>query len=104
MRKVWVSSFLFLFIISNCFFTSPQADSNQNAPSTRSTTFVVDQFGSGDFIKIQDAINASKDGDKIVIYSGDYYENLVINNSIEINGSDLDNVKLIGETQLFGII
>ncbi len=49
-------------------------------------TIIVDQGGSGDYTKIQDAINHSKDRDTIHIYSGNYTELLTINRSISLIG------------------
>ncbi len=42
-------------------------------------TITVRQDGTGDFTIIQDAINASTDGDTILVYPGTYYENLNFN-------------------------
>jgi parallel beta-helix repeat protein len=44
--------------------------------------------GNGNYSKIQDAINDSKDGDKIFVYKGIYYENIIIDKSIIITGEE----------------
>lgn len=41
-----------------------------------------------DFPTIQSAINAAYDGDKILVSSGTYYENLVVNKSLSLVGQD----------------
>jgi len=55
------------------------------------TTLYVNTTGSGGaYTKIQDAINASKDGDTVFVYSGTYYENVVVNKTINLKGEDKD--------------
>jgi nitrous oxidase accessory protein NosD/PKD repeat protein len=49
-------------------------------------TIIVDQGGSGDYTTIQDAIDNSSNGDTIIINTGEYFENIIINKSITING------------------
>jgi pectin methylesterase-like acyl-CoA thioesterase len=44
----------------------------------------VDDDGSADFSKIQDAINAASPGDTIYINNGTYYENIVVNRSVSL--------------------
>ncbi|MCK4679286.1 MAG: hypothetical protein KAT48_14220, partial [Bacteroidales bacterium] len=43
---------------------------------TNSQVIVVDQNGGGDYEHIQDGINASQDGDTVLVYPGIYYENI----------------------------
>jgi len=49
-------------------------------------TWIVDDEGDGDFTSIQAAINNAQSGDIIDVYSGTYYENLLINKSIDLEG------------------
>jgi parallel beta-helix repeat protein len=56
--------------------------------------YVDDVPGSGpgnppeDFTNIQDAINASNDGDTIYVYNGTYYENVIVNKTLTLMGED----------------
>ena len=48
-----------------------------------STTWIIDQSGGGNFITIQEGINASIDSDTVLVYPGTYYENIeIVNKSI----------------------
>jgi len=52
-------------------------------------TWYVDDDGqncSADFASIQDAVNASIDGDTIVVCNGTYVENIVVNRTLNITG------------------
>ncbi|RLF52019.1 MAG: hypothetical protein DRN11_01820, partial [Thermoplasmata archaeon] len=53
-------------------------------------TLYVGGSGPGNYSKIQDAIENASNGDTIFVYSGTYYENVVINKSIDLIG---ENVK-----------
>jgi parallel beta-helix repeat protein len=53
-------------------------------------TIYVDDGGGADYTDIQDAIDAASDGDTIYVYSGTY-------DSIEIQGSNIGKITLIGE-------
>jgi parallel beta-helix repeat protein len=50
------------------------------------TNWSVDGSGGADFTGIQDAINEAKDGDTILVYSGVYYENVVVDKSVTVRG------------------
>ena len=50
------------------------------------TTWSVDGSGGANFTGIQDAINNASDGDTIIVYSGIYYENVVVNKSVTLKG------------------
>lgn len=59
-------------------------------------TWYVDDDGGADFIRIQDAINASSDGDTVFVYSGFYQENLMLAKSIILTGEDRDTTIIYG--------
>jgi parallel beta-helix repeat protein len=60
-------------------------------PSVKGATLYVNETGSGGaFTKIQDAINASSGGDTILVFNGSYYENVVVNKTINLTGEDMN--------------
>jgi len=67
------------------------------------TTWVVDQGGAGDFITIQDAINASSAGDFIVVHAGTFVEDLIIPVSVTITGAAGDTTLIQPATSNPGI-
>ena len=68
------------------------------------TTWYVDDVpGSGgpgdppeDFTSIQDAINASIDGDTVFVYNGTYYENVGVGKTINLTGENRDTTIIDG--------
>ena len=72
----------------------PEIGAHENSVKT----WYVDDDGGADFTKIQDAINASEDGDTIFVYSGTYYENIFINKSIYLKGEDKDKTVIFGNS------
>jgi parallel beta-helix repeat protein len=61
-------------------------------------TFYVGGSGPNNYTSIQDAIDAASDGDTIFVYddSSPYYENVVIDKSINIIGEDKDSTVING--------
>ncbi len=51
-------------------------------------TWTVDDNGGADFTKIQDAINNASSRDTILVYSGTYFENVVVNKQLILRGID----------------
>jgi len=50
-------------------------------------TITVDDDGEAEFTSIQDAINASKDGDTVRVWDGVYEENVFVNRSLTLFGN-----------------
>jgi len=63
---------------------------------TSGNTLYAGGSGDGNYSSIQEAINASSDGDTIFVYSGTYTENIVINKSISLIGENNTNTILSG--------
>jgi len=61
------------------------------------TTWSVDDDGGADFIRIQDAIDNASDGDTILVHSGVYYENVVVDKSVTLKGKGQPVVDACGE-------
>jgi len=60
-------------------------------------TLYVGGMGPGNYTRIQDAIDNSTDGDTIFVCNGTYYENVIINKSINLFGEDKNNTIIDGK-------
>ncbi len=58
--------------------------------------WIVDDDGPADFHTIQEAINAASDGDTILVRSGIYNENVIVNKSVSLAGEDNSNTIVNG--------
>ena len=56
----------------------------------------VDDGSGEDYTRVQDAINASEDGDTVLVNEGVYYENVVVNKTISLIGSGMENTTIDG--------
>ena len=74
-------------------------------PISNGDTLYVGGTGPNNYTKIQDAINDSSDGDTVYVYddSSPYYENVVVDKSINLIGEDSETTSIIGDRQYFVI-
>jgi parallel beta-helix repeat protein len=89
---VWVS---LVFILSSIVILVDITD-NVKAPTT---WYVDDQPGgtpAENFTSIQDAINAASDGDTIFVYNGTYFENVIVNKTVNLTGESVEDTKING--------
>ena len=59
-------------------------------------TLYVGGSGDGNYTKIQDAIDDASEGDTVFVYNGIYYENIIINKSINLIGENNENTIIDG--------
>ena len=66
--------------------------------TTRGNILCVGGSGEGNYTSIQDAIDNASDGDTVFVYdySSPYYENLIVNKSINLIGEDRDTTVIDG--------
>ncbi|MCD4664627.1 MAG: right-handed parallel beta-helix repeat-containing protein [Bacteroidales bacterium] len=74
-----VASFLGVSIIPNVV-----------SDATTNEIIYVDDDGTADYIKIQDAIDNASDGDTVFVYSGEYIENINVNKQLYLFGLPYD--------------
>jgi PKD repeat protein len=82
-------------LLASCFVITPLAEPEQHAPPI-GTILYVGGIGSGNYSSIQDAIDNASDGYTIYVYSGIYYENIVIYKSINLTGENIKTTIIYG--------
>jgi parallel beta-helix repeat protein len=94
-RLLVVGIFL-VFIGTGILPTVAQDIKNQSQITSAGNWLYVGGGGSGNYSKIQDAIDNASDNDTIYVYSGMYNENIVINKSISLLGQQRETTILLG--------
>jgi len=101
-RKGLVLGILLLFVTVS-IVSALNANPSSNSPSAKLGNWLyVGGIGPGNYTTIQSAIDASISGDTVFVFSGTYYENIVISkDSISLIGEDkhttiIDGRKLAG--------
>lgn len=88
MKKIAVLAIISLFFMTNII---PAASIKEESIKSLGSTIYVDDDGSADYTKIQDAIDNASEGDTIFVYNGTYYGEIYINKTINLIGEDRNN-------------
>ena len=71
-----------------------------DADNSFGKTIYVDDDGGADYTRIQDAVDNASDGDTIFVYSGRYFEEIIINKKVNIFGENQDTTIIDGEGKI----
>ncbi|MBN1860661.1 MAG: right-handed parallel beta-helix repeat-containing protein [Candidatus Thermoplasmatota archaeon] len=63
---------------------------------SRDNWLYVGGSGPGNYTRIQDAINDVSDGDTVFVFSGNYYEHIIVSNSINLIGENQESTVIDG--------
>jgi len=96
MKRKWVTVGIILLFIGTCLIPAIAQDTEKPAPTSRGEWLYVGGSGPGNYTKIQDAVNASSDGDTVFVYSGLYPEWVRIGASIRLIGEDKNTTIIEG--------
>jgi parallel beta-helix repeat protein len=66
-------------------------------PRVEGITHYVGGGGIGNYSTIQEGIDAAGEGDTIFVFNGTYFENVIINKTINLTGEDRDNTVIDGD-------
>lgn len=89
-KNFWIILMVAIFLAT--IVVASYIDWNVNARGDNGFPFesilYVGGTGSGNYSNIQDAIDNASDGDTVFVYNGTYYENVVLNKSINLAGEN----------------
>jgi len=103
-KKILIVVGLTILFLGTCI-TSSVAINNTIKPISSGNILYVGGTGPNNYTKIQDAIDDASDGDTVFVYddSSPYYENLVVNKSINLIGED-KNTTIIDGSGEFSVV
>ena len=82
---------IILLFIGTVIIPSSGQKIEKASSASRGNWLYVGGSGPGNYTTIQDAINASSDGDTVFVFQGIYYEKVLINKSIFVLGENTNN-------------
>jgi parallel beta-helix repeat protein len=93
MNKKLISFGIISMFLLTCLIVLPVGGVETNSIKT----IYVDDSGRADYTRIQDGIDNANSGDIIYVYSGIYFENLIINKTITLIGENKESVIISGD-------
>ena len=102
MKKKWLAIGIILLLLSVTIVPIIAQKTERTQPTSRGNWLYVGGSGPGNYTKIQDAIDDASDGDFVFVYSGIYYEHLIIDKAICLIGEHRQTTIVDG--QKIGIV
>jgi len=94
-RKGFAFAIVVLFIGASVVSGLNISSKNNTQPVHRGWLYVGGS-GPGNYTHIQDAIDNASDGDTVYVYNGNYYENVIVNKTIDLVGQDRNDTIIDG--------
>jgi len=89
-RVIILTAIIFLFLVFFIFFQVERCE------GTIKNIIYVGGSGPGNYSSIQSAIDNASEGDTIFVFNGTYYENVIVNKTINIVGENKENTIING--------
>jgi len=99
MKKLLVVGVIVLFLGMSVIPSTGTIDVKQiSMPTSSGNTLYVGGSGTGNYTRIQDAIDDASDGDTVFVYddSSPYYENVLVDKPIQLIGEDRNSTVIDG--------
>jgi parallel beta-helix repeat protein len=98
-KKSFILGIILLFVIANFVSAMITNQSSYSALVKSSSWLYVGGSGPGNYTRIQDAIDNASSGDTVYVYSGIYYENIVIETKgITLTGENKYNTTICSKS------
>jgi len=96
----WLAIGIILLFVGTCTIPASAQNTEKSQSTSRGNWLYVGGSGPGNYTRIQDAINASSDGDTVFVYddSSPYLENILIDKSISVVGEDCNSTVILGNS------
>ena len=88
MKRTWLAIGIILLFVGTCIIPATALDTEKPQSASRSDWLYVGGSGPGNYSKIQDAIDNASNGDTVYVYNGTYFENVVVDKSINLIGAE----------------
>jgi nitrous oxidase accessory protein len=96
MKRKWLAIGIILLFVGTCIVPAFAQTIEKPLPTSRGNWLYVGGNGPGNYTVIQDAIDNASNGDTVFVYNGTYYENVVIDKSINLIGEDRNSTIIDG--------
>ena len=96
-QRSLLSTYVVFLIITTGFLGFLVFEGVVDEFSVKAESIIVDCNGDGNYTTIQEAINNASTGDTIYVWSGTYYENILVNKSVSLIGNGTNNTMIWGD-------
>ena len=102
MKRKCIAVGIILLFVGTCIIPAIAQDIEKSSLATSSGNWLyVGGSGPGNYTKIQDAVDNASDRDTVFVYSGVYYEQVIINKTLNLIGENKYNTIIDGNGSIY---